>query len=529
MRLAILAIATCAVLLGTSSADVRAAEKPFNVVEASIDDIQKAILDRKLTARTVVQMYLDRIAAYDKKGPKINSVITLNPKALEEADKLDAAFARDGKLTGPLHGIPVLLKDQVDVAGLPTTLGSVVLKDYVPTKDAGAVVKLKQAGAIILAKMTLGELGGNDTYGSLFGETRNPYDLTRTVGGSSGGPAAGVNANFGTVGIGEEDNASIRRPAGWNALVGIRPSPGVVTRTGMWAGYPSPVGSLGPMTHTVTDAAKVLDAMAGYDPEDPVTALGRGHIPETYTKFLDKDGLKGARIGVLRQQMAANSEPNSEDFRRVTTVFNKAIDDLRAAGAIIVEVTIPDFATAIAMRAPNPADDSPSAFFARNPNPTFKSNKDILASPEYGKTMNAKRAAYAATRPATPPQGTAEERYARYVIARDRLNVAIAKIIADNDLAALVHKTVEHTPTLIKDGINPPYTSAKGVPSLNTFLIYTTSMTVPAGYTEEGLPVGITFFAPAFQEPTIFKLAYAYEQATHHRVPPKATPPLKSK
>ena len=509
MRFAIIAIATCAVLLGTSPADVRAAEKPFNVVEASIDDIQKAIFDRKLTARAVVQMYLDRIAAYDKKGPKINAVITLNPKALEEADRLDAAFARDGKLTGPLHGIPVLLKDQADVGGLPTTLGSVVLKDYVPTKDAGAVVKLKQAGAIILAKMTLGELGGNDTYGSLFGETRNPYDLTRTVGGSSGGPAAGVNANFGTVGIGEEDNASIRRPSGWNALVGIRPSPGVVTRTGMWAGYPSPVGSLGPMTHTVTDAAKVLDAMAGYDPEDPVTALGRGHIPDTYTKFLDKDGLKGARIGVLRQQMAANSEPDSEDFKRVTAVFNKAVDDLRAAAGVL--------------------RGQRAAFFARNPNPTFKSNKDILASPEYGKTMNAKRTAYAATRPATPPQGTAEERYARYVIARDRLNIQIAKIMADNDLAALVHKTVEHTPTLIKDGVNPPYTSAKGVPSLNTFLIYTTSMTVPAGYTDAGLPVGITFFAPAFQEPTILKLGYAYEQATHHRVPPKTTPPLKAK
>ena len=217
-----------------------------------------------MTARQLVQMYLDRIDAYDKNGPTINSVININPKALEEADKLDAAM-RSG-FVGPLHGIPVVLKDMIDVAGLPTTYGSSIMKNFVPTRDAFVVEKLKKAGAIILAKVTLGEFAGGDTYGSLFGETRNPYDLLRTVGGSSGGTGASVAANFSTIGIGQEGFASISRPAAWNNIVGLRPTPGLVSG-----------GGLGPMTRTVTDLATVLDVIAGYDPESPETALGVGH------------------------------------------------------------------------------------------------------------------------------------------------------------------------------------------------------------------------------------------------------------
>lgn len=517
-----------AVLLGPP---VKAADKAsFNVVEAGIADIQREYRKHQLTAHDVVQMYLDRIAAYDKQGPTINAVIAINPTALAEADKLDQEFKRTGKFVGPLHGIPILLKDQADLAGLPTTLGSLVMKDYRPTKDAGAVVRMKQAGGIILAKMTLGELGGNDTYGSLFGVTRNPYDLARTVGGSSGGPAAGVNANFGTVGVGEEDVASIRRPAAWNSLVGMRPTPGLVSRSGMWAGYPFPISSLGPMAKSVADAAILLDGMVGYDPEDPVTALGRGHIPASYTQFLDKNGLKGARIGVLHAPMGIDSEPASEDFKHVAQVFDTAVAELRAAGATVIDVEIPGINEAIAKRANNPADDSAAVYFARNPNSPFKSQRDLQNSPEYPKTLNAARAKYLAEHnPPSPRAGTPETRYAEYVTARDRLNIEIMKIMADNNLDVLVHKSVEHTPTLIKDGVNPPYTTGKGVPTLNTFLGYVSSVTVPAGFTAAGLPVGITFFAAAYQEPTIIKFAYAYEQSTHHRVVPKTTPPLSAR
>lgn len=505
------------------------ARPPFNVVEATIDDIHKAFKAGTLTSRQLVQMYLDRIEAYDKNGPMINSVITLNPKALEEADRLDAEFKRTGQFVGSLHGIPVLVKDQVDVGGLPTTLGSVVMKDYIPPLDAGGVARAKKAGAIMLAKMTLGEMGGGDTYGSLFGFTRNPYDLERTPGGSSGGPGAAITANFGTVAIGEEGFASGRRPSVWNSIVGMRPTPGLVTRSGMWAGYPSPTGQLAPMARTVTDMVKLLDTMVGYDPEDPITALGVGHIPDTYTKFLDKDGLKGARIGILRQAMGDATEPDSQDFKDVTAVFDKAVAELKAAGATVIDpIVIPNLNSALAKRFANPEDDSPATYFARNPNSPFKTQADMLAHPEYDKVFSRRRAAAAAAtgRRALAAGGTPQSRYYEYVVARDRLAIDIAKIMADNKLDAIVHKGMEHTPTLIKDGINPPFVNQKGAPHLNTYLIYAASMVVPAGWTAAGLPVGITFFGPPYSEPTMIKLAYAYEQATHHRIPPKTTPAL---
>jgi amidase len=209
---------------------------PFQIMEASIEDIHTAFRSGRLTARRLVQGYLDRISAYDKQGPNINSVIALNPNALAEADRLDAAFRTSG-LVGPLHGIAILVKDEIDTAGMATTLGTVVFKDYRPPQDAFVIDKLRKAGAIILGKATLSEFAAGDTYGSLFGVTRNPYDLERTVGGSSGGSGAALTANFSTVTIGEETVASIRRPGAWNAVVSLRPTPGLVSRTGMWDGY----------------------------------------------------------------------------------------------------------------------------------------------------------------------------------------------------------------------------------------------------------------------------------------------------
>ena len=230
--------------------------KPFNIMETTIDEIQAGYKSGQLTSHQVVQMYLDRIEAYDQKGPAINSIITLNKKALEEADKLDATFKQTGMFAGPLHGIPIILKDQVDAAGFPTTLGSILLKDYYPERDAFAIGQLRKAGAIILAKGTLAEFGGGNTWGSLFGATKNPYDLGRTPGGSSGGPGAAIAANFATVGVGEEGSASVRRPSTWNSLVGMHPSAGFVSRTGMCDGWPALFTSLGPMARTVGDLAR---------------------------------------------------------------------------------------------------------------------------------------------------------------------------------------------------------------------------------------------------------------------------------
>jgi amidase len=509
--------AVAGTFVGYRVAMVQAQPKKFELVEATIADVHAEYKAGRLTARALVKAYLDRIEAYDKNGPKLNAVISLNPKALQEADALDAAYRKSGPV-GPLHGIPVVLKDQMDVAGIPTTLGSVVFKDVVPTRDAFVTDKLKKAGAIVIAKVTLGEMGGGDSYGSLYGVSRNPYDPERTVGGSSGGSGSAVAANFATIGVGQEGFASIRRPSAWNSIVGMRPTPGLVSRSGVWAGWPSRRGSLGPMTRTVTDAAKLLDVMVGYDPDDPVTALGVGKAPASYTKFLDKDGLKGARIGILRTPMGYTTEPDSEDFKTVTGMFDKAVGELKAAGAVVVDpVEVPQLNELLARRGAGDGEgvgDGAAVYFSRHPTPKFRTMAEVRNSPDYGKVMR---------RPSVggrPGPGLSE------AAARDELMINIMKVMADYKLDAIVHKTVEHTPTLIKDGINPPYVNQKGAPHLNTFLIYVASMTVPAGFTKEGLPVGITFFGRGYSEPTIIKLAYAYEQATMHRRPPSTTPPL---
>jgi amidase len=495
---------------------------PFQIVEATIDDIHMAFRSGGLTARQLVQGYLDRINAYDRQGPNINSIITINPNALAEADRLDATFRVSG-FVGPLHGIAILVKDEVDTAGMPTTLGTVVFKDYRPPKDAFVIDKLRKAGAIILGKTTLSEFAAGDTYGSIFGVTRNPYDLERTVGGSSGGSGAALTANFSTVTIGEETVASIRRPGAWNAVVSLRPTPGLVSRTGMWDGYPTVHAQMGPMARTVRDLAKLLDGMVGYDPEDPVTALGVGKVEGSYTRYLDQGGLNGARIGILRESIGNQSDPNSADFKSVDAAFQTNVAELKAAGATVMDpIVIPNLKKLLATRERDPIETEAALelYLARNPGSSFKTRTDIVNSPDIEKSFPPPNVA---RYKALPPPLNAE-RYLGYLRARDELMITIAKVMADNKLDAIVHKSVEHEPSLIKDGINPPYVTTRGVPTLNTFLIYAASVTVPSGFTSNNLPVGITFFGLPYSEPMLLKLAYSYEQATHHRVPPKTTP-----
>ncbi|MGY9106076.1 MAG: amidase family protein [Alphaproteobacteria bacterium] len=509
----------------------------FEVMEASIDEIHAAYRSGTLTARQLTQAYLDRIEAYDQQGPTINSIITLNPSALEDADRLDAAYRVSG-FVGPLHGITVLVKDEIDTAGMPTTMGTLVFEDYRPTRDAFVVEKLREAGAIILGKTTLSEYAAGDTYGSMFGVTRNPYDLERTVGGSSGGSGASLAASFSTVTLGEETFASIRRPGAWNLVASLRPTPGLVSRSGMWDGYPTLAAQMGPMARNVTDLAHLLDVMVGYDSEDPLTAAGVGKVEGSYRQFLNANGLQGARIGIIRESLSPSSEPESEDFKTVDAAFEKQslfavavfdfeknVAELKAAGAILVDpLIIPDLneLTAIRGRDPDTNDEALRLYLARNPNSQFRTREDIANSPLLAQGFPRS----AEERWSMPGQTTDAAQYVEYLRARDQLMINILKVMADNQLDAIVHKTVEHQPNLIEDGINPPYLSARGVPSLNTFLAYAASMTVPAGFTEDDLPVGITFFGRPYSEPLLLKLSYAYEQATHHRRPPEATPAL---
>ncbi len=492
----------------------------FNVLEATIDKIHAAYQSGELTCQQLVQMYLDRIAAYDKQGPAINAIITINSEALKDAQRLDAAFKASGAV-GPLHGIPVIVKDQADVKGMPTTLGSLLFKDYYPDRDCFVAEQLKKAGAVILAKATLGELGGGDTHGSLFGSTRNPYDLDRTVGGSSGGSAAAVSANFSAVAVGQEGLASIRRPSTWNGIAGMRPTAGLVSRSGVFGCWPEVFGSLGPMARTVGDLAALLDSLVGYDPEDPLTARAVGHIPDSFKNFLSKDGLKGTRLGILRQPIGLHSEPESDDFKKISEVFDKAVGELKSAGAEIIDpVVIPKVKELLAKRsgAPGDTDKSFENYFGRSAHAPFQSREQVMAAPDFAKVVKHSQDRF--------KRNPDANKHYESLKAQDELMTLFLKVMADHRLDAIVHKAVEHQPTLIKDGVNPPFVDQKGAPHLNTFLVFVPTIVVPAGFTRDHLPAGVCFIGRPYDDGKLIQLAFAYEQATHHRRPPASTTPL---
>src|SRR3984885_7341456 len=312
----------------------RTSAQSFQVMETSINDIHTAMRAGTLTCHALVDEYLNRIRGFDQQGPRINSMLYVNPLALQQADAMDLEFKRTGKLK-PLGCIPIVLKDNFDTFDMPTTAGALTLKGAQPDKDAFAVKRLRESGALILGKANLQEFAsGGISVSSLGGQVKNPYDLTRTPGGSSGGTGAAVAANFAVAGTGSDTGGSIRSPSSANSVVGIRPTRGLISRDGI-----VPVSfsqdTIGPMTRNVADTARILDAMVGYDPNDAVTALSVGNIPKTYTAFL-QNGLKGARLGVLTNLFGSGPE-----YEEVNKVMAKAIDALKAQGAVIVRLDDP--------------------------------------------------------------------------------------------------------------------------------------------------------------------------------------------
>jgi amidase len=297
---------------------------------------------------------------------------------------------------------------------------------------------------------------------------------------------------------------------------------GLVSRGGVYGGWPTVNGSLGPMARTVTDLAKLLDCMVGYDPGDPVTAhgitaQGLGH-EANYSGALDSAALKGARIGILREPMGYHAEPDSEDFKQVTEVFDRAVADLAKAGAAIVDpIVIPDLKALLAQRARSVADDDTmyELYFAGGDTP-FKTRQQAMASPLFEKVVNSGHRRW--KNADTPAQHHASMK------ARETLMTNMLKVMADLKLDAIVHKAVEHTPTLIRDGVNPPFVDQKGAPHINTFLMFVPSVVVPAGFTRSNRPAGITFLGRPYDDARMIGLAYAYEQATQHRRPPAALP-----
>ena len=495
-------------------------DRSFHLMEASIADIHRAMQAGTLTCHNLVQQYLDRIEAYDKQGPAVNAILYVNPRALQQADAMDQEFKRTGKLK-PLGCIPIVLKDNFETADMPTTVGSVLLNGAQPLKDAFAVAKLRDNGALILGKANLQEFAsGGISVSSLGGQTRNPYDLTRTPGGSSGGTGAAVAANFAAAGTGSDTGGSIRSPSSANNLVGIRPTTGLISRDGI---VPVSVtqDTIGPMTRNVSDCARMLDAMAGYDPNDPVTALSVGHIPPSYTALL-QNGLRGARLGVFKNLFGHG--PENEEVNRVMA---NAIEVLKQQGAVIVPVEDPgidpDYLNAnVRLNEFEFQTDINRYLEAQGSRVPVHSLAEIIESGQFDKPTLTKFFANVRSH----PDGFDDPAYKDRRIKIDAIKIEVANLIAQNNLDALVFP---HQKCLVvpigetnQPGINGVVAALAGFPSI----VVPAGFSVPTAQAPIGVPVGMEIVGHPWGEPKLLNLAYGFEQATHARRPPQSTPAL---
>ena len=495
----------------------------FQLLEATIADVHAAFASGELTCRALVRQYIDRIEAYDQTGPNLNAVQVVNPRALERADELDAAYAESGPV-GPLHCIPVLLKDQVETRDMPTTYGSALFEGFMSRRDATIVVRMRAAGALILAKTNMGEFASRYV-GSAFGIIRNAYDPTRNPSGSSGGTGAGIAANFGMVGIGEDTGGSIRGPAAVHALVGLRPTLPLVSRYGMMPANPSS-DTLGPMTRTVRDAALLLDAIAGYDANDPITAYTAGHVPESYAAGLDAEGLRGARIGVIRESMDPKTNPDADDYKQVRALVDRALADMRALGATVVDpVTVAGLESAQRAYTTNnfETERAMNDYLAEHENAPVRTVRDILVSG----VVTPWRARGLIN---VVGRSTTDRGYLTILRVREELRRSVLTAMANHDLDALVYATFDHQTTVIApDALTNANTQDAYARGNNRFLSPATgfpALTLPAGLTADGLPIGLEMLGRPFTEATLFELAHAYEQGTQRREPPRTTPAL---
>ncbi len=502
---------------GSITAQRRPAARPqpapvldfFDVHEQSILDLQAAQAAGKVTARGLVDSYLARIQAYDQAGPRLNAIVLVNPRAREEADALDRERAEKGP-RGPLHGIPVLIKDNYDTADMPTSGGSLGLATLQPAADAFQVRKLRQAGAVILGKTTMHELAaGITTISSLTNQTRNPYDLMRVPGGSSGGTGAAIGASFAAAGMGSDTCGSIRIPAANQNLVGLRGTHGLSSRTGVMP-LSSTQDIAGPLARTVTDLAIMLDATVGPDPTDPITAEGSSHIPKSYRDALTPGGLKGARIGVLRALFGTAPEDDE-----VGGLVRKALDGMKAQGAEVVDITVPgldDLLRDSSVIADEFKFDL-AAYLEKQPNAPVKSLGEILERGLHHDQLDA------TFRLRNAPDKKETEHYRQAFVKRRALRAAVLAALEEQRIDALAYPTLRRKPTLIGEaqvGNNCQLSATTGLPAIS----------MPAGFTSDGLPVGIELLGGAFAEATLLKYAYGWEQATKPRRAPFSAPPL---
>jgi amidase len=498
-----------------------ARSQPFDVVEATIADIQNAIRDRRTTCRAVVQAYLDRIETYDK--PRgVNAITEINPTALTRADQIDQAV-RSGATLGPLFCAPLLIKDNFDTHDLPTTGGSIALKGNLPPDDAFMVRKLREADAIVLAKTNMAEwaFSPRQTVSSSYGTTANAYALDRVPAGSSGGTASGVAASFGVAGMGTDTGNSIRGPSSHLALFGIRSTIGLTSRDGIIPlAFDRDIA--GPIARTVEDAARIFNVVAGPDDADPYTQAGIGKKAEDYTAFLDPKALRGARIGVLRELVDTDAADTS-----VISVFTRAVADLRRLGAEIIDpFVIPHLAQHL----------EAGTFCNRFRYDVHEYLKTLGASAPIHDVMEAYQhgdyAEYIKTRlefygresADIAPENRAEP--CPPYRAHPARQAYLADVVAAMDSAniqAFIYPTWTNPPAHL-DRAREEYRGdnsqliapATGMPAV----------TVPMGYSYGEFPAGLQIMARPFDEGILFAYAFAYEQGTHHRRPPAGFPPL---
>jgi len=533
-----------ALALGSSAFGTLALADTINIQTATIGDLNKAFAGGKLTSEQVVEAYIKRIEAYDNKGPSIHTVITLNPEAVALARTMDAE-RKSGKLRGPLHGIPIVLKDNFDTFDMPTTGGSQLMEGSIPPDDAFVVKKLRAAGAIILAKVNLSEWagGGGSVSGATDpevlkkgavpngsstagGQTLNPHDLTRGPAGSSGGTGASIAAGFAQFGLGTDTGGSVRGPSSVNGIVGLKPTHGLLSRDGI---IPLALSfdTGGPMARSVYDIAISLNVMTGVDPADAATKKSSGKTIPDYTTALKTGSLKGARIGVARDFTGKNAE--------VDRIFNESVATLTKLGATVVDVKFPAYMLEGRM-------DIYSVIMAAE----FKAQiTDYLKTtgPKYPKTFddvvrlsNDPKTGYRGPEKAFALKYTAAVALDLtdpiYLAARNEglalLTKAVTAVITNNKLDAIVYPTNTVPASLIKptEPAKPrtPTDSPSNVANVTGF----PDLIVPAGMTKDGLPVTISFFGPAFSEPKLLGYGYDFEQATKSIKLPKHTPALPS-
>jgi Asp-tRNA(Asn)/Glu-tRNA(Gln) amidotransferase A subunit family amidase len=487
----------------------RAPAATFDVFEKSIVELLAAQRIGTVTSHDLVEKYLARIRAYDQDGPRLNAMITLNPHALEQADALDAE-RKAGRVRGPLHGIPIVVKDNYAADGMPMTAGSLALAGFQPGRDAFMVRKLKDAGAVIIGKTNLHELAyGITSISSAGGQTRNPYDPTRNPGGSSGGTGAAVAASFAAAGLGTDTCGSIRNPASENSLWGLRGTAGLSSRDGIVPlSHTQDIG--GPLARTVGDLILMLDYTVGFDAADAITRESQGHIPRSYNGSVGDAGLGDVTIGVLTPLFGTAPEDDE-----VARIVRDAVEDIRSLGAGVVEVPFAALDDLLRDTSVINAEFKFDLqdFLATFPSAPVHTLGDIISSGKYHQAVEGvlKRANEVAARDS--------ESYRASLARREQARQMMLEVMNERHISAFVYPTLRRKPALIgqpQGGSNCQLSATTGLPALS----------MPAGFTSDGLPVGMDLLGGPWSEPTLLKVAFAYERLVGPRKPPKTVPPL---